>query len=90
MTTANGNEETYACTDCWRTYKLKSSLRNHRKWECGIEPQFECLYCPYKAKQKMHMMRHMERMHSDNEVDPNLVNTIMDFNIDYNKSGMKT
>lgn len=55
----------FVCGDCGRTYKLKSSLRNHQKWECGKEPQFQCPYCIYKAKQKMHMARHMERMHRD-------------------------
>lgn len=53
----------FVCNVCSRTYKLKSSLRNHQKWECGKEPQFKCPYCSYKAKQKMHMARHMERMH---------------------------
>ncbi|XP_018332838.1 longitudinals lacking protein, isoforms A/B/D/L isoform X2 [Agrilus planipennis] len=55
----------FDCPDCGRTYKLKSSLRNHQKWECGKEPQFKCPYCIYKAKQKMHMARHMERMHKE-------------------------
>ncbi|CAH1964152.1 unnamed protein product [Acanthoscelides obtectus] len=58
----------FICGDCGRTYKLKSSLRNHRKWECGKEPQFKCSHCSYKAKQKMHMLRHMERMHKDVEM----------------------
>lgn len=53
----------FACSVCGRMYKLKSSLRNHQKWECGKEPQFICPFCPYKAKQKMHVARHMERMH---------------------------
>ncbi|KAJ8958186.1 hypothetical protein NQ318_006128 [Aromia moschata] len=51
------------CPDCGRAYKLKSSLRNHLKWECGKEPQFNCPYCSYKAKQKMHITRHIVRMH---------------------------
>lgn len=55
----------YPCPDCGRFYKLKSSLRNHQKWECGKEPQFQCPFCPYKAKQKMHIGRHLERMHKD-------------------------
>lgn len=55
----------YPCPDCGRLYKLKSSLRNHQKWECGKEPQFQCQFCPYKAKQKMHIGRHLERMHKD-------------------------
>lgn len=55
----------FVCSVCGRTYKLKSSLRNHQKWECGKEPQFKCPFCSYKAKQKMHMARHMERMHRE-------------------------
>lgn len=55
----------FKCSHCSRSYKLKSSLRNHQKWECGKEPQFKCSYCDYRAKQKMHMARHMERMHKD-------------------------
>ena len=55
----------FECPNCGRVYKLKSSLRNHQKWECGKEPQFRCPHCAYKAKQKMHIARHMERMHKD-------------------------
>jgi hypothetical protein len=55
----------FTCPDCGRMYKLKSSLRNHQKWECGKEPQFQCPYCVYRAKQKMHIGRHMERMHKE-------------------------
>lgn len=57
------NQPRIACPDCGRAYKLKSSLRNHQKWECGKEPQFKCPYCSYRAKQKMHITRHIERMH---------------------------
>ncbi|KAF7272318.1 hypothetical protein GWI33_014867 [Rhynchophorus ferrugineus] len=55
----------HVCPACSREYKLKSSLRNHRRWECGKEPQFQCPFCTYKAKQKMHVNRHIERMHHD-------------------------
>lgn len=55
----------YSCSVCGRFYKLKSSLRNHQKWECGKEPQFSCPFCVYKAKQKMHINRHLERMHKE-------------------------
>lgn len=60
-----GNNSGFSCPDCGRMYKLKSSLRNHQKWECGKEPQFRCPYCVYRAKQKMHIGRHMERMHKE-------------------------
>ncbi|KAJ8974869.1 hypothetical protein NQ317_015530 [Molorchus minor] len=62
-TEANDHISKVFCPDCGRGYKLKSSLRNHMKWECGKEPQFNCQYCSYKAKQKMHITRHIERMH---------------------------
>lgn len=60
-----GSGDGFTCPDCGRMYKLKSSLRNHQKWECGKEPQFQCPYCVYRAKQKMHIGRHMERMHKE-------------------------
>lgn len=69
----------YECPDCERVYKLKSSLRNHQKWECGKDPQFKCPYCVYKAKQKMHMARHMERMHK--EVDLSTVKVELNENV---------
>lgn len=70
-TSSSGNEQSsggYTCPapDCGRVYKLKSSLRNHQKWECGKDPQFQCPFCVYRAKQKMHIGRHMERMHKNN------------------------
>lgn len=63
-------EPSFTCPDCGRVYKLKSSLRNHQKWECGKEPQFQCPYCVYRAKQKMHIARHMERMHREVHMKP--------------------
>lgn len=58
-------EKVEECSRCGRRYKLKSSLRNHIKWECGKEPQFQCPFCSYRAKQKMHVVRHVERMHKE-------------------------
>ncbi|KAI4484084.1 hypothetical protein M0804_007540 [Polistes exclamans] len=63
--TGTNNPEGFNCPACGRVYKLKSSLRNHQKWECGKEPQFQCPHCVYRAKQKMHIARHMERMHKE-------------------------
>jgi len=60
-----GNGNGVECPRCGRHYKLKSSLRNHQKWECGKDPQFQCPFCNYRAKQKMHVARHIERMHRE-------------------------
>lgn len=58
-------EGRWRCPECGRIYKLKSSLRNHIKWECGKAPQFKCPYCSYEAKQKMHLARHLDRVHKE-------------------------
>ncbi|XP_050536177.1 longitudinals lacking protein, isoforms A/B/D/L-like isoform X4 [Daktulosphaira vitifoliae] len=55
-----------SCTRCGRHYKLKSSLLNHQRWECGKEPQFKCSMCSYKAKQKAHLLTHMKYRHKIN------------------------
>ncbi|KAK7573714.1 hypothetical protein V9T40_010905 [Parthenolecanium corni] len=52
------------CSKCGRQYKLKSSLLNHQRWECGKEPQFKCVLCNYKAKQKVHLVTHMRYKHA--------------------------
>ncbi|XP_051166439.1 zinc finger protein 726-like [Leptopilina boulardi] len=67
------NGEGFSCQACGRVYKLKSSLRNHTKWECGKDPQFQCPHCVYRAKQKMHIARHMERMHKDKRYQEEVV-----------------
>lgn len=39
----NGGDK-YPCSECGRCYKLKSSLFNHKKYECGKAPQFQVKY----------------------------------------------
>lgn len=48
----------YNCYRCFKTYKYKESLYKHIKYECGIEPQFQCTFCPYKSKQRTNIKRH--------------------------------
>lgn len=57
-----------SCTRCGRHYKLKSSLLNHQRWECGKEPQFKCYMCSYKAKQKAHLLTHMKYRHKTDNI----------------------
>lgn len=52
-------DKCFPCEECGRTYKHKKSLLMHRRFECGKEAQFQCLYCPYKAKQKGNLKAHM-------------------------------
>lgn len=56
--------ESFACTACGRMYKHKSSLGLHQRYECGKEAQFQCSLCPYKAKQKISLRKHIMFKHS--------------------------
>ncbi|XP_066155305.1 uncharacterized protein [Euwallacea fornicatus] len=51
----------YKCQKCGKTYKLKSSLRNHLVFECGKEATHVCMLCPYRSKIKCNFMRHLRR-----------------------------
>lgn len=48
----------FKCDACSRSYKLKSSLINHVKYECGKTPQFHCKYCLYNTFRKGNLQRH--------------------------------
>lgn len=53
----------YSCSRCGRAYKFLPSLRNHQKLECGMEPQFACPHCIYRAKRKHHLDSHLRTQH---------------------------
>lgn len=55
--------QAYSCMRCGRSYKFLPSLRNHQKLECGMEPQFACPHCSYRAKRKHHLDSHMRTQH---------------------------
>lgn len=54
----------YHCpNNCGRKYKYEGSLSNHLRLECGKEPQFQCILCGRKFKQKVHMKSHLFAVH---------------------------
>lgn len=54
----------YTCDVCKRTYKVQTSLRRHKKYECQKVPQFKCDFCPYAAKQKSVLTTHILLRHN--------------------------
>lgn len=53
----------FECPQCGKTYKWRASLRNHRRNECGKDPQYVCELCPYKTHQKGNYLRHLYTIH---------------------------
>ncbi|KAH8253745.1 hypothetical protein KR032_006772, partial [Drosophila birchii] len=55
----------YACNVCGKTYKIKGSLKRHKNYECGVEPNLKCPHCPHKCKYKSDLRKHMNQKHAD-------------------------
>lgn len=52
------------CTNkCGRKYKSKKALYAHLKYECGVDPQFQCQVCQKSYKHKCSFKFHMIRDH---------------------------
>ncbi|KAH8401963.1 hypothetical protein KR009_008952, partial [Drosophila setifemur] len=58
-------ESKYACNVCGKTYKIKGSLKRHKNYECGVEPNLKCPHCPHKCKYKSDLRKHMNQKHAD-------------------------
>lgn len=54
----------YYCPGCNRPYSWRQSMLLHYKNACGKDPQFLCPHCPYRAKQKGNLDKHIEIKHS--------------------------
>ncbi|XP_046994467.1 zinc finger protein 64-like [Schistocerca americana] len=58
--------EPFVCSTCGRQYSRKDSLQRHVKYECGVEPQFYCPYCPERSRHKSNLRRHIILRHHSN------------------------
>lgn len=62
------NEEgRHVCLRCSSHYKNKGDLLRHFKYECGVEPKFQCQKCQKKFKHKTHLKNHLARLKQCNE-----------------------
>ena len=63
---ARGKEKTpgvFPCVDCGKVFKWKANLYQHRKLECGKEPQFQCPHCHHRSKRRADLVRHISTRH---------------------------
>ncbi|XP_050061549.1 longitudinals lacking protein-like isoform X5 [Aphis gossypii] len=54
---------TFKCDNCSKSYRYKHGLWRHIRYECGKEPQFQCLFCPKMCKIKTNLTQHMRLRH---------------------------
>ncbi|XP_078042404.1 longitudinals lacking protein, isoforms A/B/D/L-like [Augochlora pura] len=55
----NRDSSEYSCPRCGNAYLRLHSLNRHIKFECGVEPRFECPVCHKKSKHKHNLILHM-------------------------------
>ncbi|XP_076546434.1 uncharacterized protein LOC117604380 [Osmia lignaria lignaria] len=53
------DSSSYSCPRCGNAYTRPHSLSRHIRFECGVEPQFECPVCHKKSKHKHNLVLHM-------------------------------
>jgi len=55
----------FSCpNECGRSYKNKSSVNQHLKFECGVQPQFECYICNKRFAYNKTMKKHIIFVHN--------------------------
>lgn len=57
------SENPFPCPTCPKSYKSKTSLAMHLKYQCGREPQFLCPFCSHRTYLKGNMKQHCVLKH---------------------------
>lgn len=55
----SSNQLGFTCPRCGNAYARPHSLSRHIRFECGVDPKFECPICHKKSKHKHNLMLHM-------------------------------
>ncbi|XP_033231837.1 zinc finger protein 493-like [Belonocnema kinseyi] len=58
-----GLENKHKCEKCARSYKYRQDLDRHKKFECGVMPQFKCKFCEKRFKQNSALTTHILGVH---------------------------
>lgn len=49
----------YHCPGCFKQYLNRISLNRHLKYECGVDPKFECNICSRRFRHNFTLQTHM-------------------------------
>lgn len=62
-------KKAHTCDQCGRVYDILNSLRNHKRFYCGVEARYGCDLCGVKFKRTNCLKRHKSGVHGSNELD---------------------
>lgn len=54
------------CPNCSRSYHHKKDMVRHLRYQCGVEPRFQCAFCPHRATFKANLKLHVKSHHPGN------------------------
>ncbi|XP_066542172.1 zinc finger protein 142 [Hoplias malabaricus] len=60
----HSDDRPYVCSICQKCFRWPAGLRHHYLSHTNQLP-FRCLHCPYQAKQKFQVVKHLRRHHPD-------------------------
>nr|XP_033333346.1 longitudinals lacking protein, isoforms A/B/D/L-like [Megalopta genalis] len=63
-----GDRNRHPCPKCFRSYKHRSHMIRHYKYECGTPQRFECPYCKHHLRQRTHVWTHIRTFHPNSEL----------------------
>lgn len=63
FSTVDSTKGTFKCPKCTKLYITVGNLNMHLKYECGVEPKFQCSFCPHRSKLKGNLMKHILLKH---------------------------
>ncbi|KAG7205717.1 hypothetical protein KM043_007666 [Ampulex compressa] len=58
----------HPCPTCRRSYKHRSHMIRHYRYECGTFTRFECPYCKHHLRQRTHVWTHIRTLHPNQEL----------------------
>ncbi|XP_033207789.1 zinc finger protein 404-like isoform X2 [Belonocnema kinseyi] len=75
-TVVGQKEKKYACEKCARSYIRKTHLDSHKKFGCGVMPQFSCQICGRLYRWKNALKHHISSVHqkADSKISPVIYN----------------
>ncbi|RZF39433.1 hypothetical protein LSTR_LSTR000954 [Laodelphax striatellus] len=71
---ANSSQHPFVCNRCNRSYKYQTGLASHQRFECGVQPQFNCTHCSFTCKLKGNLKKHIALRHLQ-MIDFSMINT---------------
>ena len=52
-------DKVFQCSVCNKSYSTKRALQRHKRYECGVEPQFRCHICDRRFFHNFHLKSHL-------------------------------